>query len=59
MSNPKNGTIQTSVRLPADVAKAFRAACIKQNTSVQAVFTQAALDCIKAANINIEEFRDA
>ncbi|WP_302805607.1 hypothetical protein [Cloacibacillus porcorum] len=39
MSNAKENTAQTSVRLPVDVMREFRAICVLQGTSMQAVLS--------------------
>lgn len=40
MSNAKENTAQTSVRLPVDVMREFRALCVLEGTTMQAVLAE-------------------
>lgn len=47
--------MQTGLRLPANVLKAFRMACLIKDTSSRAVLEKAVYDFIEAAGVKIEE----
>lgn len=50
-----NKVIQTGLRLPANVMKAFRVAVALQETTTQQVLEQAVRNFIKSAKVEIEE----
>lgn len=50
-----NKIMQTGVRLPANVMKAFRVAIALKETSTQQVLEQAILDFIASAGVEIKE----
>lgn len=52
-------TQQTGLRLPSNVLKAFRMACLKKDTTTQAVLEKAVYDFIDAADIPIESDKEA
>lgn len=47
--------IQTGVRLPANVMKAFRVAVVLKETTTQQVLEQAIRDFIESAGVEIKE----